>query len=214
MDTKKLELLEKLGFHKHVKNAKEGKCTTCAKPIDLTDMNAFKDNLSRKEYKISGMCQACQDHIFDQLKDNPALKKKGEETNQVKEMLKNPEIIDKLWEEIKNNKRTEMNCKDCPSKDTCSEEEKTAHMAKIVNEKADMPKYARASELAQSIKVELTVTAEEAIFITSALHTVLDLGKNIDTRNKLSAKNLETLDKTEKLMKKIIEITMKSNPNQ
>ena len=34
-------------------------CMTCAG--DATD---FKDDLSRKEYSISGMCQTCQDNIF------------------------------------------------------------------------------------------------------------------------------------------------------
>jgi len=34
-------------------------CMTCSG--DATD---FKDDLSRKEYSISGMCQTCQDNIF------------------------------------------------------------------------------------------------------------------------------------------------------
>jgi len=34
-------------------------CMTCSG--DATD---FKDDLSRKEYTISGMCQDCQDRIF------------------------------------------------------------------------------------------------------------------------------------------------------
>lgn len=29
------------------------------------DASEFKDELSRKEYRISGMCQACQDGLFD-----------------------------------------------------------------------------------------------------------------------------------------------------
>ena len=36
-----------------------GICVTCHKPI-----GEFRDNLSAKEYKISGMCQDCQDEIF------------------------------------------------------------------------------------------------------------------------------------------------------
>ncbi len=31
----------------------------CGKPID-----GFRDELSRKEYRISGMCQTCQDKVF------------------------------------------------------------------------------------------------------------------------------------------------------
>ena len=35
-------------------------CVACGKPA-----TEFKDELSKKEYTISGMCQACQDGIFD-----------------------------------------------------------------------------------------------------------------------------------------------------
>jgi predicted SAM-dependent methyltransferase len=38
---------------------KEGGCMRCSEP----DLN-FRDNLSRKEHTISGMCQKCQDDIF------------------------------------------------------------------------------------------------------------------------------------------------------
>ncbi len=34
-------------------------CTSCMKPA-----TEFTDDLSRKEYTISGMCQACQDGFF------------------------------------------------------------------------------------------------------------------------------------------------------
>lgn len=37
-----------------------GKCATCGKPI-----YGFKDRLSKKEYGISGMCQECQDSVFE-----------------------------------------------------------------------------------------------------------------------------------------------------
>lgn len=33
----------------------------CGKPI-----TTFKDELSRKEYSISGLCQSCQDAFFDE----------------------------------------------------------------------------------------------------------------------------------------------------
>jgi len=33
----------------------------CGKPVTLT---SFRDNLSRKEYAISGLCQECQDTIW------------------------------------------------------------------------------------------------------------------------------------------------------
>ena len=34
-------------------------CVMCSGPADN-----FKDNLSAKEYTISGMCQTCQDNMF------------------------------------------------------------------------------------------------------------------------------------------------------
>ena len=36
-----------------------GICTTCGQ-----EANMFKDVLSVKEYRISGMCQVCQDKVF------------------------------------------------------------------------------------------------------------------------------------------------------
>ena len=38
-----------------------GNCPWCTKPINMDD---FKDDLSRKEFEISGICQKCQDRFF------------------------------------------------------------------------------------------------------------------------------------------------------
>ena len=45
-----------------VKTITESFCVSC----DSKDNNAasFRDDLSRKEYAISGLCQSCQDDIF------------------------------------------------------------------------------------------------------------------------------------------------------
>jgi len=53
--------VEILGKLKPTSNlvSEEG-CNTCPKEYPLT----FKDISSYKEYKISGMCQSCQDGIF------------------------------------------------------------------------------------------------------------------------------------------------------
>ena len=43
-------------------------CPTCGKPPTDTPRGPaflFKDYESAKEYKISGMCQSCQDGVFD-----------------------------------------------------------------------------------------------------------------------------------------------------
>ena len=43
-------------------NVVEGECPSCGAIINPeTD---FRDELSRKEYHISGLCQECQDQVF------------------------------------------------------------------------------------------------------------------------------------------------------
>jgi hypothetical protein len=42
---------------------RNGKCMTC----DVDEVGGFKDELSAKEYTISGMCQACQDKAFGEV---------------------------------------------------------------------------------------------------------------------------------------------------
>jgi len=53
------KLAVKLGGRTQEEAANQGFCVTCASPI-----RGFRDELSKKEYRISGMCQACQDSVF------------------------------------------------------------------------------------------------------------------------------------------------------
>lgn len=46
--------------------AKAGHCPCCHEPI-----KGFKDELSKKEYTISGMCQSCQDKTFVEEANSP-----------------------------------------------------------------------------------------------------------------------------------------------
>lgn len=55
-------IMEKLGFNKEVYRVEQGICPFCDKRIMGVD--DFKDKLSWKEYKISGLCQECQDSMF------------------------------------------------------------------------------------------------------------------------------------------------------
>lgn len=55
------EILEKMGFEKEVQRVDRGKCPICDKKIIESD---FRDYLSKKEFRISGMCQSCQDKVF------------------------------------------------------------------------------------------------------------------------------------------------------
>jgi len=54
-------LMEKAGFTEEMKLIEQRKCPLCSTKIDPKD---FKDDLSVKEFTISGMCQKCQDRIF------------------------------------------------------------------------------------------------------------------------------------------------------
>lgn len=40
----------------------KGICPFCGKEVNQEE---FKDELSRKEFEISGLCQNCQDSFFD-----------------------------------------------------------------------------------------------------------------------------------------------------
>jgi len=66
---KRIEELSKRPFFSMLKGAlerlKEHKCTGCNEEIS----GKWKDELSWKEYNISGMCQDCQDNIFGGLKN-------------------------------------------------------------------------------------------------------------------------------------------------
>lgn len=56
------EIMRKLGFGADVEDVEQGRCPTCKNPIDGT---TFRDEISLKEFRISGMCQKCQDGFFD-----------------------------------------------------------------------------------------------------------------------------------------------------
>ena len=56
------EIMRKPGFGKEVNRVKEGKCPSCGKKIDATI--EFCDEVSIREYGISGLCQKCQDEVF------------------------------------------------------------------------------------------------------------------------------------------------------
>ena len=59
---KKKSNLNILGFSKEVKRVELGLCPICKDSIRAED---FKDSLSFKEYNISGLCQKCQDSVFE-----------------------------------------------------------------------------------------------------------------------------------------------------
>jgi len=55
------DIMRRMGFAKEVELAEKGFCPFCQRPINMAD---FRDELSRREYLISGLCQKCQDDFF------------------------------------------------------------------------------------------------------------------------------------------------------
>jgi uncharacterized CHY-type Zn-finger protein len=53
------DIMVSAGFQKEIDNINKGLCPFCGIKPDT-----FKNELSIKEYKISGMCQVCQDNFF------------------------------------------------------------------------------------------------------------------------------------------------------
>jgi hypothetical protein len=55
-------ILKDMGFIKEVQRVKNGQCPFCGST--KVKRENFKDELSWKEYKQSGMCGPCQDRTF------------------------------------------------------------------------------------------------------------------------------------------------------
>jgi hypothetical protein len=56
------EIMKKAGFTEQVTRVENGLCLICEKQILV---GSFRDALSEREFQISGLCQECQDFIFD-----------------------------------------------------------------------------------------------------------------------------------------------------
>jgi hypothetical protein len=56
------DIMRAAGFGSAVEAKHEGKCPFCGKLVD--PMNEFRDEKSRREFQISGLCQKCQDEFF------------------------------------------------------------------------------------------------------------------------------------------------------
>lgn len=55
------------GFGKEVDEVAFGRCPFCRTIVNMTD---FKDDLSLREFQISGLCNSCQDSVFnDEVED-------------------------------------------------------------------------------------------------------------------------------------------------
>ena len=48
-----------MAFPEAVEDIRNKKCPTCG-----GDIGEFRDEISKREYEISGMCQKCQDSVY------------------------------------------------------------------------------------------------------------------------------------------------------
>jgi len=55
------DTMRQAGFSDEVDKVEQGLCPFCSEEIDMDD---FREPINVKEYKISGLCQDCQDEIF------------------------------------------------------------------------------------------------------------------------------------------------------
>lgn len=55
------EIMRQVGFGDKVDLKNNGQCPNCKAKVNS---NSFRDDVSRREFKISGLCQKCQDEIF------------------------------------------------------------------------------------------------------------------------------------------------------
>lgn len=54
-------IMQAAGFGAEVKLVEQGKCPICK---TVVNEQSFRDELSKREFKISGLCQMCQDATF------------------------------------------------------------------------------------------------------------------------------------------------------
>jgi hypothetical protein len=54
------DIMRAMGFGDYVQDVEQGLCPDCKNPID----HQFRNEISRREFQISGLCQQCQDKMF------------------------------------------------------------------------------------------------------------------------------------------------------
>lgn len=54
-------IMKTLGYDMQLANIEQGLCAVCGEPVKRADL---RDDISRAEFDISGLCQKCQDATF------------------------------------------------------------------------------------------------------------------------------------------------------
>ena len=55
------EIMKTMGFDEQVKETEAGNCPFCKKQVRISE---FRNEKSKAEYKISKLCQKCQDEMW------------------------------------------------------------------------------------------------------------------------------------------------------
>lgn len=53
-------------FPKERENVRKGLCAVCSKPVKRKDL---KNEISKKEFDLTGFCQKCQDDFYRDVED-------------------------------------------------------------------------------------------------------------------------------------------------
>lgn len=61
MKPQKEEILRKSGFGREANFSKDGKCSSCKRPVKRSDL---RDYAAQREFDNSGFCQRCQDEMY------------------------------------------------------------------------------------------------------------------------------------------------------
>lgn len=69
--------MSEIPINRVIRNARnlreQGKCPFCTADINSANPEEFRDELSWKEYRISGLCQKCQDQVFENEEEEEKL---------------------------------------------------------------------------------------------------------------------------------------------
>jgi hypothetical protein len=57
----KKDSMQRMGFDQEIERMEQGLCPFCG--VRISEVS-FRDEISKKEALISGLCQKCQDEIF------------------------------------------------------------------------------------------------------------------------------------------------------
>ena len=57
-------IMKALGLGEMIDVITRGVCPLCGKKVIVDE---FRDYISKREFKISGMCQSCQDKVFNPI---------------------------------------------------------------------------------------------------------------------------------------------------